>query len=318
MLILLKKKHALRAETMQKARKLDGRINFNGLEVSIETGRSRCRVWYDPHNKSEGMSRMALPYGYIKGTLGTDGDHVDVFVGPDHSAPEVYVIHTTKAPDFTEYDEDKCVLGVGSPEAAQRAFSASYSDPQFYGGMSIWPFEEFKAHVLSSEAKGQPLRKSGEEYCKKLGDQLGIDWKQVDLDAFCDGMFEEDGKHGSIAGAARVVIANLKKDPHCYSGESKSGRLQKALFTVAEIRERAQKAYREACTAAGGNWNDLNPEEFYQGMKEEMEHRDVTGGDLVLTAKIVLAHLREDASYYSKLERLQKARKTRLLAGAYW
>ena len=93
---------------------------------------------------TSGMSRMTLPYGYIKGTLGVDGDHVDVFVGPDNSAPDVYVVHTTVAPDFTGYDEDKCYVGVGSPEEAKRYFHTAYSEPRFYGSMSVWPFDEFK------------------------------------------------------------------------------------------------------------------------------------------------------------------------------
>lgn len=43
-------------------------------------------------------------------------------------------------------------------------------------------------------------------------------------------------------------------------------------------------------------------EEFSMGLKEEFEHEDVTGGDLGLTGKIVMAHLKEDAKYYSKLK----------------
>jgi hypothetical protein len=136
---------------LRKSRKLHGSINFNGLDISIETGRSRIRQWYNPQDNSQGMSRMSLPYGYIKRTEGTDGDHVDVFVGPDHSAREVYVVHTMKAPDFTKRDEDKCFVGLNSPDEAVRAFKASYNDPRFLGSMSIWPFEEFKRAVYQTK-----------------------------------------------------------------------------------------------------------------------------------------------------------------------
>ena len=131
-------------QLIKAARTLHGRIDFNGLQISIETGRSRVREWHNPQDDTSGMSRMTLPYGYIKGTLGVDGDHVDVFVGPDNSAPDVYVVHTTVAPDFTGYDEDKCYVGVGSPEEAKRYFHTAYSEPRFYGSMSVWPFDEFK------------------------------------------------------------------------------------------------------------------------------------------------------------------------------
>ena len=46
--------------------------------------------------------------------------------------------------------------------------------------------------------------------------------------------------------------------------------------------------------------------EMETGMKEELEHKDVTGGDPVLTFKIVAAHLKEDPQYYSKLESVMK------------
>ena len=39
-----------------------------------------------------------------------------------------------------------------------------------------------------------------------------------------------------------------------------------------------------------------------EGMEVEKEHADFTECDPVLTARIVLAHLREDSAYYSKLK----------------
>lgn len=41
--------------------------------------------------------------------------------------------------------------------------------------------------------------------------------------------------------------------------------------------------------------------EFFIGINVELEHRDVTGGDVVKTAKIAAAHLRENPKYYSLL-----------------
>ena len=50
-------------------------------------------------------------------------------------------------------------------------------------------------------------------------------------------------------------------------------------------------------------------EQAMAGMKEELEHTDVTGGDPVETAKIVAAHLKEDVQYYSKLEKVMNKNK---------
>lgn len=40
-----------------------------------------------------------------------------------------------------------------------------------------------------------------------------------------------------------------------------------------------------------------------EGMNEELEHCDITGGDPILSAKIALAHLRDDPDYYIKLKK---------------
>lgn len=44
-------------------------------------------------------------------------------------------------------------------------------------------------------------------------------------------------------------------------------------------------------------------EDFAEGMRVEMEHKDVTGGDPIKTAKIALAHLRERPDYYKLLSK---------------
>lgn len=215
---------------MLKSRKLHGSINFNGLEISIETGRSRCREWRNPHDGSQGMSRMTLPYGYIKRSLGVDGDHYDAFVGPDHSAPNVYIVTTMKAPDFTEIDEEKAFLGVNSAEEAERYYKASYSDDRFFGGITAMPFADFKKKVLATKDAPELLgdiRKSGEAMCKQVGDKLGANWKEIDLDEFCDGMLHEeehkDVTGGSAEKTAKIVLAHLKENPKYYSKLEQAG-----------------------------------------------------------------------------------------------
>lgn len=53
--------------------------------------------------------------------------------------------------------------------------------------------------------------------------------------------------------------------------------------------------------------DQFNLGQFMQGMKVEMEHADITGGDPLLTAKIVAAHLREREDYYTALAKIEKA-----------
>ena len=56
-------------------------------------------------------------------------------------------------------------------------------------------------------------------------------------------------------------------------------------------------------------WEGIDPDEFARGMNVEMEHFDVTKGDLTQTAKIALAHLKELRDYYTRLDKMEKAGK---------
>ena len=47
----------------------------------------------------------------------------------------------------------------------------------------------------------------------------------------------------------------------------------------------------------------FDPEEFHKGMNVEMEHQDVTNGNVVKTAKIAAAHLTENPKYYTLLKK---------------
>lgn len=47
----------------------------------------------------------------------------------------------------------------------------------------------------------------------------------------------------------------------------------------------------------------FNPKQFHMGMNVEMEHQDVTSGNVVKTAKIAAAHLKENPKYYTLLKR---------------
>ena len=51
------------------------------------------------------------------------------------------------------------------------------------------------------------------------------------------------------------------------------------------------------------NKTKFDVEDLRQGMEVELEHKDVTGGDLKKTAMIALVHLKENPDYYKLLKR---------------
>jgi len=74
------------------AYKLQGELKFQGLDVAIENRKGSVRKWYDPHGKEKGSTKMHFSYGYIRGSKGVDGDHVDVYIGPNPLATKVFIL----------------------------------------------------------------------------------------------------------------------------------------------------------------------------------------------------------------------------------
>jgi hypothetical protein len=60
----------------------------------------------------------------------------------------------------------------------------------------------------------------------------------------------------------------------------------------------------------GINLDKIPLSELLSGLKEELEHRDITDGDPIMTGKIAYAHLKEDPHYYSKLKAAMDANKS--------
>lgn len=141
--------------TIHKGRKLEGRREIHGLQVSIENKKGSTRKWYDPHNDEHGETTMLHDYGYFRHTMGDDGDHVDCYVGPDENATMVYVIDQMKAPDFKEHDEDKVMICFSSSKDAKEAYLAHYNDDRFFGGITRMTIDEFKEQEVSKGFPGQ-------------------------------------------------------------------------------------------------------------------------------------------------------------------
>lgn len=147
----------LSIDDLLKARRLHKRRVFGGLSISVETRKGAKRRWHDPHSGESGSTTMLYDYGYIRGSLGSDGDHVDVYVGPHEDATHAYVIDQMKKPDFERFDEQKVMLGFKSAADAKKAYLAHYNDARFFGCMNAIPFAEFATKVLATKDSSRKL-----------------------------------------------------------------------------------------------------------------------------------------------------------------
>ncbi len=102
-----------------------GHVRLQGLDISIENPRGSTRSGVD-ENGQPWTREMRHHYGYIKGTLGADGQHMDVMLGenPENPMRPVFVIRQKKADG--SFDEHKVMLGFKNQRDAERAYRSEY------------------------------------------------------------------------------------------------------------------------------------------------------------------------------------------------
>ena len=102
---------------------LPGRVTeFAGHRIVVEVERGQRRT-----AGSSGGAVMASPYGYFPGTIGNDGDCVDVFLGDDPASDNVWVVEQVD-PDTGDFHQHKVFLGFGSRDDVEQVFRAFYAD----------------------------------------------------------------------------------------------------------------------------------------------------------------------------------------------
>ncbi len=132
-----------------------GHVKIDGYDVTIENPKGSVRSGVD-RNGQEWSVTMNNTYGYIRGTEGVDGDHIDVFLSDDPTQGDVYVIDQVN--ENGSFDEHKVMYGFKSALAAKRAYLANYS-PGWKGLGTITKVskEEFKKWINSSHRKTKPF-----------------------------------------------------------------------------------------------------------------------------------------------------------------
>jgi len=95
-----------------------GHVTLQQLPLTIENaaGTKRKPDWPNLQNH----------YGYIKGTLGKDGDQIDAFIGPNPQSTKAFVIDQ-KTKDG-KFDEHKVMLGFNSLKQAKQGYLKSYEE----------------------------------------------------------------------------------------------------------------------------------------------------------------------------------------------
>ncbi|MFQ2095540.1 LPD38 domain-containing protein [Aeromonas veronii] len=127
-----------------------GHLTLQGLDIALENPKGSTRSGTDKDGKAW-QSTMAHDYGYIKRTLGADGDHVDVFIGDQPDSETVYVVDQVD-PKTGKFDEHKVMMGFADEQSARDGYLANYE--KGWKGLSAikaMPVEEFKRWVKEGD-----------------------------------------------------------------------------------------------------------------------------------------------------------------------
>ena len=124
---------------------------FHDLVINIEHPAGTERIGVNDKGK-EWRTKMKYDYGFIYAAKGADGEGIDVYLGPDEKAKQVYIVHQNK-PDTGKYDEDKVMLGFQGQKDAKKAYLDHYDSSDFFGGMTVVSFSEFKKTIEEENGK---------------------------------------------------------------------------------------------------------------------------------------------------------------------
>lgn len=148
-------------ETQKKAGNYKmGHVKVGAFDVTIENPKGSERSGTDANGKKWSV-KMNNTYGYIRGTEGVDGDHIDVFLAEDMDKWDgkyVFVVDQYN-PDGT-FDEHKVMLGFNSMEEARSAYLANYEKGWENGRRIVVArikTDDFQKWVDSSHRKTKPF-----------------------------------------------------------------------------------------------------------------------------------------------------------------
>jgi site-specific DNA-cytosine methylase len=150
-----------------------GHVQVGTFDITIEQPQGSVRKGMDADGK-HWESKMNNTYGYIRGAVGVDGDHIDVFLSNDidgWNGRKVFVVDQYN-PDGS-FDEHKVMLGFNDADEAKSDYLANYENGWEDGrriDVSAVNLEDFEKWIASSKRKTKPF---GEYSLVKKTDNQG-------------------------------------------------------------------------------------------------------------------------------------------------
>lgn len=216
-----------------------GHVKIDGHDITIEQPAGSIRSGKDADGKEWSVT-MNNTYGYIRGTEGVDGDHIDIFLSDFPASGNVYVVDQVNGDGV--FDEHKVMYGFNSEEEAKAAYLANYS-PGWSGLGDITGVskEEFKKWIGSSKRKTKPF--ADYKIAQHEKEDKGIRFRRAEEDSEYLGINETNRKFNEEL--QQQIDGTLPKG-HVYQFGKPSAVLQAAGIPDLPIELRSDKLATKA------------------------------------------------------------------------
>jgi len=229
-------------------------VQVHGLDITIENPKGAYRSGTDPNGK-KWKCKMHSHYGYFKRTEGKDGDHVDVFVGPNIESELVFIINQNNSKGI--FDEHKVMLGFNTQAEAEEGYLKNYSKG-WKGLGSIIPMtiDQFKNWIQSEDTKKPAKQFTKSQIHTELEWQTYFEKGRIaqvgETRTWSDGTVHKktgDGKWVEVSSSSKKPVqSNSGQRPGSQAASQPKSHEQRAVETIdrwRQLEEKAKKANRE-------------------------------------------------------------------------
>lgn len=198
-----------------------GHVRINGHDISIENpaGTSRRPEW--PALKNH--------YGYFKGSVGADKDHVDVFLtdrADDASLPVFVVDQNNQDGSF---DEHKVIMGAATEAEARQTYLQNYEKGWTgLGAITQMTQDEFKSWVYDPSKTKKPADLSAADLAAEL---LRAARAKMEAQSRTNDLKDQNNEHPEQAGSA----ANQGRTPEVSGGRGNAAQSGAAQADSADV-----------------------------------------------------------------------------------
>ncbi len=236
-----------------------GHVRIGQFDVSIEQPKGSVRSGVDASGK-KWEHTMQNTYGYIRGTEGVDGDHIDVFLTNDidgWNGRRVYVVDQYNE-DGT-FDEHKVMLGFNDEADAQDAYLSNYEKgwenkrklvmtsvnlPDFEKWINsshrkTKPFAEYKGvKILQYAPQGNPMDENGKLIVERVStlsaltdEDFMTPFRSVELPPIPKVVSEAIGSHGKPVIIKKNIFEKNRRNHSDVTPSQSREILQSALYS---------------------------------------------------------------------------------------